>query len=88
MKYNSDSLDKAIDLILPNIAKAKSEGIVFNRPSLLDMVAKEFFIKSLDSSWNPSYDERVAYFICQEASYDLSLKGMMDFGTMQFNIGG
>lgn len=86
MKYDSGSLDKAIDLILPKIAKAKGEGVVFNRPSLLDMVAKEFFIKSLDKSWNPSYDERVAYFICQEAIYDLSLKGVMDFGVMEFHI--
>lgn len=86
MKYNSDSLDKAIDLILPNIAKAKSEGVVFNRPSLLDTVAKEFFINSLDREWCPCYNEKLAYFICQEASYDLSLKGVMDFGTMQFNI--
>lgn len=86
MKYDIGSLDNALNLLLPSIAKAKDSGVSFNRTSLLDMVSNDFFIKSLDREWNPSYDERIAYYICQEASYDLAKKGFMSFGDMRWSF--
>lgn len=83
MKYSMKSLDTAIDMLLPKIRQAKDNGIDFNRPSLLKMVAEDFFVKSIDREWNPTYEERVAYFVCQDAYRDLKDKGYFEFGSME-----
>ena len=80
MKHNRESLIEALDLLLPNIKLAKAQGITFNIPDLLSMVANQHFTNSFDRKWNPSYDQRCAYYICQEALIDLEGTGYMEFG--------
>lgn len=86
MKYTAQTLDNAIDYILPDIAKAKSMGVKFSRPDLLNNVAKYFFIKSFDREYDPSYSERIAIYICQEAMIDLNTDGYFTYGEMNFNF--
>jgi len=42
--YNTASFDRAIDLLLPTIKKAKEDGIQFAKPELCKMVASKMFI--------------------------------------------
>ena len=86
MKYDIVTLDRAINLLLPEIEAAKYKGVSFDRPTLLNMVSRDYFVKSLDQEWNPSYDERVAYFVCQEAVLDLKTLGYFDFGQRNFKF--
>jgi hypothetical protein len=86
MKHTHETLLNATNYLLPKIAKAKENGVNFNLPSLLSMIAEDFFVSSLNYEWNPKFEERVAYFICQEALYDLKTVGMFEFGTQEFDF--
>ncbi len=85
MKYSMQALDSALDFLLPEIKEAKDNGIKFNRPDLLKMVASQYFIKTYDFKWNPSFDERIAYYICQEAMINLNEKGWFVFGEKEWS---
>ena len=86
MKFTVKSLDHAINFLLPNIKKAKENGINFNRPQLIQSIAMDYFVHSLDRNWDPSYDERIAYHIVQCAAKDLSEYGYFEFGEIDHNF--
>lgn len=86
MGYTLKEFDWAIDLLLPDIKKAKELGQVFNRTDLIRMVAwKEFVgLYNLSSTGANSkiwinYPE--AKHILQQASWDLE-----DFGSFKFKV--
>lgn len=86
MKYSMKALDNSLYFLLPKIAEAKEKGIYFSRTDLLRMVAEEFFVDQLDlyTTMSYSYEKRVAYMICQEASKDLKIDGSFAFGDLEF----
>lgn len=84
MKYSMNSLDFAIDTLLPNIESAKELGATFNRTSLLAMVAEDRFWKShTEQDFNPSYKERMCEFVVAEALKDIHIIGWMVPGDME-----
>lgn len=86
MKYTRETLELAIDFLMPKVREAKKKGIDFNLQQLLSMVAEDYFVNLLDSNWSPSHDYRVAIFICQEALKDLKTVGYMTFGEQVFEF--
>lgn len=52
MKHTIQALDNAIDFLLPNIKRAKSEGIDFSRPVLIKMVAHKFFVSDTSKKYS------------------------------------
>lgn len=84
MKYSIKSLDFAIDTLLPDIKVAKQLGAIFNRPSLLTMVAEDRFWKSqTDDNFNPSFKERMCELVVAEALRDIHTIGWMVPGDME-----
>ena len=81
MKYSMKSLDYALDYLLPEIKTAKNLGITFNRPTLIDMVAKKYFSEQFNED-RRDYKESMCYFVCHEACADLLRDGCFNFGTM------
>ena len=84
MSYTLKEFDWAIDLLLPEIAKAKALGQVFNRTDLIKMVAWKEFVglyklsaTGVNSEIWINYPE--AKHILQQASWDLE-----DFGSFKF----
>lgn len=86
MKHTHETLIKSIDYLLPDIKKAKDLGVKFNTPQLLSMIAEDFFVKSIDILWNPRFNTRIAYFVCQEALIDLKTVGYFEFGEQTFDF--
>ena len=85
MKYTLNTLDAAIDHLLPKIKKAKTLGATFNRLPLLRMVAEDFFVESLQDI-NHSYEKRVAHMISAEALKDLCEAGCLRGGDREFDF--
>jgi hypothetical protein len=79
MRYNKESLDLALDTLLPEIKSAKDNGCKFTRPELLKMVAMDYFIK--DENIKVSFFNSTCYHVCQEALRDLNIIGNFEFGS-------
>lgn len=79
MKYNHESLDYAIDYILPAIKNAKEAGIHFNRPELVKMVAWEAFVTDAIGG-QMRYEKSLCYRIVWEAACDIEELGRFNFG--------
>jgi hypothetical protein len=79
MKYTMESLDYALETVMPNIALAKKAGVDFNRPVLIKMAAYDFFL-------NKEYEDRrefsrsMCYHVIWEAAQDLEEDGFFLFG--------
>ena len=85
MKYTLNTLDAALDYLLPKIKKAKILGATFDRPTLLRMVDEDFFVESLQDI-NHSYEKRVAHMITAEALKDLGEAGCLVGGDLEFDF--
>ena len=87
MKYNNDTLTSAIYFLMPDFKKARDKGVNMNNTRMLTSIAEDQFIKPLEIGHNPSYDERIAIYVCQEAMRDLHKLGQFDFGVMDYDFG-
>jgi hypothetical protein len=76
------SLEVALDIILPNIAKAKSMGVVFNTPDLIKMAANEFFIYKEYEDTRDNF-RNLCYDVIREAALDLNTEGVFNPGDVQ-----
>ena len=79
MKYNSKSLDYALDYILPSIKKAKEKGMNFNKPELIKMAAWRYFI----ANEGHKVMNNLYYSIIREAAIELEQNGEFVFGNME-----
>ena len=79
MRYSVESLDYAIDTLLPSIAKAKELGAVFNRPELIDMVARQAFVQKVHED-RRHFNKSMCYHVVWEAARELDENGFMLFG--------
>jgi len=84
MKYNRYTLDGAISFLLPKISDAMDRGVNFDRPSLIDMVAKDYFAKSFNPEYVICQKERIAYEIVAQAFNDLEKDGYFTFGNFGY----
>lgn len=83
MKYSSESLDLAIETILPYVKKAKDAGapIESSRPELLKNVAVEYFFPTLPST----QDKTLCFAVARQAIRELGEKGVIEFGTKELS---
>ena len=84
MDYNRDTLDRAILFLLPKISDAMDMGVNFNRPSLIDMVAKDYFSKSFNTEYVICQKEMIAYEVVAQALNDLENDGYFTFGSLGY----
>ena len=70
-------LGNAIDIILPSIKHAKLEGVYFNRPDLLEMVASSYFLED-DTITS---EKRNAYAVCKVYMKRLTITGCLTVET-------
>ena len=83
MHYNKESLDLALDTLLPEIKRAKDKGCKFTRPELLKMVAVDYFLK--DENIKVPFFNSICYHVCQEALRDLNIIGNFEFGSVNIH---
>jgi hypothetical protein len=87
MKYSVNSLDLALDYLLPSIRKAKEVGVSFDRPSLCKMAAQLQFVKIVlkdeikdEYSFRKAYQTSLCEYVVAEALQDLNTAGYFIFG--------
>lgn len=88
MKWNKETLDNAINHLLPDVKKAKESGNVFNRVKLMTMIAEDQFIKTNTAKQKKiEHNESLAVLIVAEAMSELFKDGEISFGneTLDFN---
>ena len=82
MKYNGVSLDLAIDILLPEMVLLKEAGVTFNRPTMIGMVANQYFLKKTGSDLK----NQLCYHVVQEAARDLKKIGWINFGDESLEL--
>lgn len=75
MKYSMECLDEALLKILPYSDKWPKS---INRPTRMDMVAKQVFLNGTGTMAN--YDLDCAVHVIREALQELNAEGWMTFG--------
>jgi hypothetical protein len=80
MKYSSESLDFAIEYILPHVKQAKQAGAPIQqaRPQLMKDVAVEYFTRHIPFN----QEELFCFSVVREAMRELSKKGELTFGEL------
>lgn len=82
MNYSMESLDLAINTLLPDIAVAREQGLLTNKPDLIKMVAWKAFIEKVHED-RRDFNKSVCYHVVWEAAQDLEKDGFMTFGTRE-----
>jgi hypothetical protein len=85
MRYNMESLDLALDTILPNLATAKKAGVQFDRPTLIRNASHKFF---LDKEYEDrrDFNRNMCYHVIWEAAKDLDKLGYFEFGQFELAL--
>lgn len=83
MDFNSESLDMALEFLLPDIYDLMRREISvtkdFNRPKLISIVAERFFSEYDDRSHH-TYRHYISYKVVRAAKKDLNTLGYFDYG--------
>ena len=87
MKWNKETLDAAIDHLLPTIKIAKEFGQEFNRVRLMTQIAENYFIISLSEEREVIKDtDLMAYTIISKALKELYADGQFNYGSESFDF--
>lgn len=87
MKWNKETLDAAIDHLLPTIKIAKEFGQEFNRDLLIKQIAENYFLVSFAEV--PSVikgNDLIAYTVISSALRDLYEEGVFNYGSESFDF--
>ncbi len=87
MKYTKDSLEAAINYLLPTIAETKSKGANFNLPDLCKMAACDGFVNLIlkqneqgDFNFKQHYNTSLCQYVVADALHSLNTFGEFKFG--------
>ena len=85
MQFTMEAVDKALDTLLPTMAKIRYEReINVNRPDLLKIAAYNFFLRGAKAEL--SFDETLCYYVVREAALELEKHGFFTWGTTNITL--
>lgn len=86
MKYSKNSLDLALEVLLPNVPTISRLGSPhIDRPAKIKMVAWNHFVRQVRDGVTASrdYDVNLCLYVVQQAAFELEKIGFMTFGNRE-----
>lgn len=82
--YSVEAFNKCVEIILPVVSKANSDGITINNPTILRLVSEQYYIVE-DYDLLPK-EHKIAYSILKKFAIDLNNNGYLTFGSKEIEM--